>query len=195
MLTLTRKAGERIVIGDGIEITVVDLGRGKVRIGITAPRGVPIHRGEVVERIGRENRAAAASRAPTLAPQAAPTRIDIPAGLFGLRGHRAFDLYDVDDHPELRQLVSVVDPLVSLCIIDAELISKGYPTAAARELAGSSADVVVALVVTLPRDGRPATVSMTAPLVIDVATRTAVQVILDEHPLPLAITLSAPRAA
>lgn len=60
MLVLTRKPGEQIMIGDGIVITVLE-GRGDgVRIGIEAPRGVPIQRREVIEAIAAANLAAAA---------------------------------------------------------------------------------------------------------------------------------------
>lgn len=47
MLVLNRKQGEQIIIGDSIVITVIDLGRGRVRIGIEAPQEVPVHRHEV----------------------------------------------------------------------------------------------------------------------------------------------------
>ena len=50
MLVLSRKIGERIIIGDGIEISVVEVRGGKVRIGVEAPATVRIHRSEVVER-------------------------------------------------------------------------------------------------------------------------------------------------
>lgn len=59
MLVLTRKPGEKIMIGDDIVITVME-GRGDgVRIGIEAPRGVSIQRSEVVEAIAAANIAAA----------------------------------------------------------------------------------------------------------------------------------------
>ena len=58
MLVLTRKAGEGIVIGDDIRITVVELKGGGVRIGIEAPRSTKVHRLEVYERIIQENREA-----------------------------------------------------------------------------------------------------------------------------------------
>ena len=58
MLVLTRKAGEGIVIGDDIRITVVELKGGGVRIGIDAPRSTKVHRLEVYERIIQENREA-----------------------------------------------------------------------------------------------------------------------------------------
>jgi carbon storage regulator len=47
MLVLTRKVGERIVIGDGILVTVVSVQGGKVRVGIAAPPAVPVDRAEV----------------------------------------------------------------------------------------------------------------------------------------------------
>ncbi len=48
MLVLTRKPGEVIVIGDGICLKVLESKGGRVRLGITAPRGVAVHRAEVV---------------------------------------------------------------------------------------------------------------------------------------------------
>ncbi len=47
MLVLTRKKNESIVIGDNIEITVVDIQGDQVRIGINAPKNVSIHRKEI----------------------------------------------------------------------------------------------------------------------------------------------------
>jgi carbon storage regulator len=48
MLVLSRKLGEKITIGDNISITVVDIDRGKVRLGIEAPRAVPVYRQELL---------------------------------------------------------------------------------------------------------------------------------------------------
>ncbi|SHJ80450.1 carbon storage regulator, CsrA [Malonomonas rubra DSM 5091] len=58
MLVLTRKAGEGIIIGDDIKITVVELKGGGVRIGIDAPREMKVHRQEVFEKIKQENKEA-----------------------------------------------------------------------------------------------------------------------------------------
>jgi carbon storage regulator len=55
MLVLTRKVGERIVIGEGVVVTIVRIQNDKVRIGIDAPRQVAVHREEVVRRIARRN--------------------------------------------------------------------------------------------------------------------------------------------
>lgn len=52
MLVLTRKAGQTIVIGDGIEVTVLSIAGEKVRLGVRAPRDVPVFREEVVSRDG-----------------------------------------------------------------------------------------------------------------------------------------------
>lgn len=48
MLVLSRKLGEKIYINDNICITVVDIDRGKIRLGIEAPRNVPIFRQELL---------------------------------------------------------------------------------------------------------------------------------------------------
>ena len=55
MLVLSRKTEESMYIGDNIKITVLDIRGGQVRIGITAPQEVKIHREEVYNRISRED--------------------------------------------------------------------------------------------------------------------------------------------
>jgi carbon storage regulator len=55
MLVLTRRVDQAIVIGDEIEIVVVDIKGDKVRLGISAPTSVSVHRKEVYELIQREN--------------------------------------------------------------------------------------------------------------------------------------------
>lgn len=59
MLVLSRQRDETIMIGDEIEITVVDIRGDKVRLGITAPTKIAVHRKEVYEAIRRENEQAA----------------------------------------------------------------------------------------------------------------------------------------
>lgn len=58
MLVLSRQRDETIMIGDDVEITVVDIRGDKVRLGITAPRHIQVHRKEVYEAIKRENQQA-----------------------------------------------------------------------------------------------------------------------------------------
>jgi carbon storage regulator len=55
MLVLTRKPGQSIMIGDGVEVQVLSVAGEKVRLGITAPRDVSIFRNEVYDRIESEN--------------------------------------------------------------------------------------------------------------------------------------------
>src|SRR5271154_3547493 len=62
MLVLSRQRDETIMIGDDIEITIVDIRGDKVRLGITAPNTIPVHRKEGYEAIQRENREAAKVR-------------------------------------------------------------------------------------------------------------------------------------
>ena len=55
MLVLTRKVKQSIVIGDGIEVEVLEVRGEQVRLGIRAPRNVAVHRKEVFEQIHSEN--------------------------------------------------------------------------------------------------------------------------------------------
>jgi carbon storage regulator len=50
MLVLSRKLNQAILIGDNIEIVVVDIGHGKIRLGISAPREIPVQRTELLPR-------------------------------------------------------------------------------------------------------------------------------------------------
>ena len=54
MLVLTRRIGEGIMIGDNVELKILDVSGEKVRVGIEAPREVDIYRTEVFERIESE---------------------------------------------------------------------------------------------------------------------------------------------
>ncbi len=62
MLVLTRKIGESIVIHDNIEITVIEIIGDTARIGIKAPRTVPVYRKELFEAIQESNRSAAVTQ-------------------------------------------------------------------------------------------------------------------------------------
>ena len=61
MLALTRKSGESIVINNDVEITVLDIKGDQVKIGITAPKSVPVYRKEVYIQIQEPNKAASNS--------------------------------------------------------------------------------------------------------------------------------------
>lgn len=63
MLVLTRKLNESIMVGDNVKITIVDVKGDQVKLGITAPREVAVHREEVYREIQKENRLAANTKA------------------------------------------------------------------------------------------------------------------------------------
>jgi carbon storage regulator len=83
MLILTRRAGERVVIGEDVLVTVMEVSGQTVRLGIAAPQGLPIYREEIWLAVKEENRAAAEAAADALprtgagetaAPARAPAR-------------------------------------------------------------------------------------------------------------------------
>lgn len=62
MLVLTRKLHQSIVIGDGIEVVVLEVRGEQVRLGIKAPKDVAVHRKEIYEQIQQENKSASEVR-------------------------------------------------------------------------------------------------------------------------------------
>ncbi|HEY1687885.1 MAG TPA: carbon storage regulator CsrA [Solirubrobacteraceae bacterium] len=72
MLILTRRPGERVVIGDEVNITVMEVTGQTVRLGIDAPKGLPVYREEIWLAVKAENMAAAESSAAALEPATAP---------------------------------------------------------------------------------------------------------------------------
>jgi len=78
MLVLSRQRDESIMIGDNVEITIVDVRGDKVRLGITAPKEIPVHRREIYDAIQREKAAAAGKDSPDHAesvPHAEPEKV------------------------------------------------------------------------------------------------------------------------
>ena len=74
MLVLSRQRDESIMIGDNVQITVVDIRGDKVRLGIVAPADVIVHRKEIFDAIQRENRKAAGVTTEDIAGVAPPPR-------------------------------------------------------------------------------------------------------------------------
>jgi carbon storage regulator len=71
MLILTRRVGETVMIGDEVTVVVLGVKGNQVRMGITAPRTVAVHREEIFERIKREEHDEGSS---TTEPKVAPER-------------------------------------------------------------------------------------------------------------------------
>ncbi len=69
MLILARRPGERVVIGEDVLVTVMEISGQTVRLGIAAPEGLPIYREEIWLAVKEENRAAAAAAADALPSQ------------------------------------------------------------------------------------------------------------------------------
>lgn len=192
MLTLTRRMGQTITIGNDIEVTVVSISGGRIRLGIRAPRSLPVHRAELVERVSEENRQALAQTVAQDVERGADLRF--PDGLYGLADHDAFVLYELEGDNNIRALVSCRDPEVQLFVVDAEDAWPGYPAASARRAAGVSGESAVALVVKVPGNGGDVTANLMAPLVIDLNTRIGRQVVLDDRGLDVAAPIGSQRA-
>jgi len=75
MLVLSRQRDESIMIGDDVEVTIVDVRGDKVRLGITAPKSIPVHRREIYDAIQREKaEAKKADEQPQKAAQRQPEK-------------------------------------------------------------------------------------------------------------------------
>ena len=72
MLILTRRVGETLMIGDSVTVTILGVKGNQVRVGITAPKDVAVHREEIFQRIGREG--------PGSAPGSAADDTGLPRG-------------------------------------------------------------------------------------------------------------------
>jgi carbon storage regulator len=68
MLIVTRRAGEKIMVGDDVVVHVMEIVGNTVRVGIEAPRSIPVYREEIWNAVREENRAAAAAPADLPAP-------------------------------------------------------------------------------------------------------------------------------
>jgi len=80
VLIITRRPGEKIMLGEDISIQVMEIVGNQVRIGVQAPKSVPVYREEIWEAVRAENQAAAADAPDELPAAAVPAAEDEPAG-------------------------------------------------------------------------------------------------------------------
>lgn len=73
MLIITRRPGEKVMIGDDVVVEIIEVSGSSVRIGIAAPKSVPVYREEIYQAVKDENVAAAASE-----PAQLPDELPIP---------------------------------------------------------------------------------------------------------------------
>ena len=190
MLTLTRRIGERITIGANVEITVLDVSGAKVKIGIKAPRELPVYRGELVDRIEAENKRAAAST--TVATVSENLIITFPGGLFGMGDNQQFILCELAAGHPCRMLVSRKDPSVQLMVADVGEHFPDYPVEAAVTAAGFTLEeAAVAVVITAPAKGGQPVANLLAPVVMSTTSRQGIQVILEESGLSVGVPFTA----
>jgi carbon storage regulator len=88
MLVLSRKLNQAIMIGDNVRIVVVSVDRDQVKLGIDAPREIPVHRSEVFDEIQRANREAAGVAETPAAPDCATPPVATPAVLRAPKSNR-----------------------------------------------------------------------------------------------------------
>jgi carbon storage regulator len=72
MLIITRKPGEKIMLGDDVVVHVMEIVGNSVRVGIQAPRSLPVYREEIWDAVRKENQAAAQATPDSLPAQARP---------------------------------------------------------------------------------------------------------------------------
>ncbi|MEM6957731.1 MAG: carbon storage regulator [Myxococcota bacterium] len=190
MLTLTRRPGERIVIGDGIEVEVLSVQGGRARLGIRADRSTPVVRGELLDRVLGQNLEASteAQGPPTWRPPANLPTVRVDGGLYGMPDLEEWVVCELADAVEgarfpLRLFVAVKRPTIRLLLADLLTIRPDYPIDQAARAAGvNRSRAVLAGVVTAPAEG-PCTINLAAPIVIDLAVRRGRQVILSDGSL------------
>lgn len=204
MLTLTRRPGERIVIGDGIEIEVLAVSGGRTRLGIRAPRETSVVRGELVDRVlGQNLEASTEAQGPeTWRPPADLPIVTLESGLYGMPDLKRWVVCELAEAVEgaripLRLFIAADRPSIRLLVADVVVIRPDFPIAQACLMAGvPSESAVLAGVVTAPTDGE-CSINLAAPIVIDLAKRRGRQVILSDARLPVDAPLhaAAPMAA
>jgi flagellar assembly factor FliW len=207
MLTLSRKIGESLRIGQDIRVHVRAVRGQQVQISIEAPADVGVYREEVFQAIRRANLAAAAQTAETgqneprdggeggNVMKVETTRfgtievpensvVEFPEGLVGLNAFRRFVLIDREGSA-LRWMQSLDYPELAFLVADPQTFITDYSAEIpAEEIAtlgtADSDDLALGVICTVPTDPSEATVNLRAPIVVDVKSRRGKQVVLND---------------
>ena len=133
MLVLARQRDQTVMIGDDIEVTVVDIRGDKVRLGVNAPRTVSVHRKEVYEAIRKENQSAAQVRPDDVPRISGPTG---PAGRIDPAGSSASAVAAVSALPDEFMLAAIEEarkgmaegglPIGSVLVRDGKIVARGH---------------------------------------------------------------------
>ena len=130
MLVLARQRDETIMIGDDVEVTIVDIRGDKVRLGINAPRSVSVHRKEIYDQIQRENRNAAKLQpqdVPTLGAAQPPRKVHmklVGADSIERQGHEPFIRAAIDE--ARAGLAEGGLPIGSVLVRGGQIIGRGH---------------------------------------------------------------------
>src|SRR5665213_289618 len=133
MLVLARLRDETIMIGDEVQVTIVDIRGDKVRLGISAPKSIPVHRKEIYDAIRNANRDAAGLQPgdlyPNILPGPAPAAVKLapppsPIPFFDRSAHEPFLCAAVD---EARKGLSEGGvPIGAVLVRGGEIIGRGH---------------------------------------------------------------------
>ena len=132
MLVLARQRDQTVMIGDDIEVTVVDIRGDKVRLGVNAPRTVSVHRKEVYEAIRKENQSAAQVRPGDVPKISGPTA---PAGRIEPGGNPG-PVAAASAEPDEFMLAAIEEarkgmaegglPIGSVLVRDGKIVARGH---------------------------------------------------------------------
>lgn len=122
MLVLTRQRNQSVMIGQDVEVKIVDIKGDKVRVGFVAPDSIPIHRREVFDQIAKENRAAS-----TLSPADLAPALSVATKPTAAEGNYHMDVF-------LRAAIEEANlgftegglPIGSVLVRDGQIIARGH---------------------------------------------------------------------
>jgi flagellar assembly factor FliW len=218
MLIVQRRVGERIVMSNGVEITVAAVTKRGVRLAMHVPNGIVVLRGEVHDAITAANVAASSTSfetsvsEPTLhvkrkvIMQLSGTRfgqievddtkvITLNTGLIGFPGETRFVLLKPSEGQSVSWLQSLSTPELAFPVVDGGSIAGGYATNSVKDVAQQATintkDMSV-LVIVAPRPGESKLVAnLLAPIVVDAQSRQGTQVVLDSKRYSAATPIAA----